>query len=205
MKQQCDEPKFGVPKERWYDLNVQGDYVVSGKELTCRDLIVEGNFVLIGNLFCNDIDIKGNCVIYGSINACARVQVQGDLCIYTISESTDHINGGFFAPRENVEIGGNLICDYRIRAGKNQIKVGGDVITRDVECETISVVGDCIVYPGTVTVYPDKKVYVLGDITTGFAIEAKKVFCGGKYTRKFYCEEETTTIYENFKHWSNLN
>ncbi len=199
MKQQCDEPRYGVPKEKWYDIKVQGDYVVFGKELTCRDLIVDGNFILIGNLFCNNIDIKGNCVIYGSIYACAKVQVQGDLCIYTISESRDNINGGFFAPCENVEIGGNLICEYRIRTGSSKIKVGGDVITRDVECKAISVAGDCIVYPGTID--SDEAVYVLGDVTTGFAIESTELYCGGTYTRKFYCEKETAKIYENFKHW----
>lgn len=205
MEQRCDElnaRRYFVPEERWVDLKVQSDCMVSGKELTCRNLTVEGDFCLIGNLFCNDIDIKGNCIIYGSIYSCGKVKVQGDLCIYIISESNNWIEGGFFSPYGDVEVGGNLICEYRIRAGGRKIKVGGDVITRDVENKAISVAGDCIVYPGGID--SDETVYVLGDITTAFTIEAKEVYCGGKYTCKFCCEKETTIIHEHVKHWSKL-
>lgn len=205
MKQRCDELnacRCFVPEDRWVDLKVQSDCMVSGKDLTCRDLTVEGDFFLIGNLFCNDIDIKGNCIIYGSIYSCRKVKVQGDLCIYVTSESDDWIEGGFFSPYGDVEVGGSLICTYRIRAGGCKIKVGGDVITRDVECKAISVAGDCNVYPGGIDA--DEPIYVLGDVTTAFAIETKELYCGGKYTRIFYCEKEIAIIHEHVQHWSKL-
>ena len=201
MKQQCDEPRFGVPKEKWCDLKVQGDYVVFGKELLCRDLVVEGDFVLVGNLFCNNIDIRGNCTIYGNIYFCQKVKVQENLCIYTISESL--LNGGFFGTYGDVEIAGDLICNFRIRASSNKIKVGGNLLTRDVECGTISVAGDCIVYPGAI--YSNEAVYVLGDVVTGVNIESTGLYCGGTYTRKFYCEKENSKIHEKFKHWGRFD
>ena len=148
MKQQCDEPSVYVPKEKWYDIKVQGDYMVSGKELTCRNLIVDGNFVLIGNLFCNDIDIKGDCVIYGNIYSCREVKVQGDLCILKILKS-DYMEGGFLGAHGDIEVGGNLIAMYRIRAGAYEIKAGGDVITGDVECKTISIANPVFTFPNT--------------------------------------------------------
>lgn len=202
MEQRCDKPRFGIPEEDWVDLKNQGDCIVSGKSLICRDLIIEGDFILIGNLFCNNIDIKGSCTIYGNIYLCAKVKVQGDLCIYTTSETINHIEGGFFFPYGDVEIGGSLICGHRIRAGRYTIKVGGDLISRDVECKAICVAGDYISYPGTLD--SDETVYVLGDITTGFAIEAKEVYCGGRYTRELYCEKETAIVHEHVKHWSKL-
>ena len=181
------------------DVKAKGECIVSGKDLACRDLIIEGDFILIGNLFCRDIDIKGNCTIYGKIYCCRKVNVQGDLCVLgvTIKTSRD-IDGGFFAPNDDVEVGGNLVCDLQIRAGFYKIKVGADFITRHVECGSISVAGDCMV--GGIN--SEEAVYVLGDLTTDFAIEAPKVFCGGKYTREFYAEKEIAEIYEGCKHWA---
>lgn len=212
MKQRCDgfdEPSFWhVSREKYINLKFQDDCIVFGKDLyrekslTCRNLTVDGNFFLIGDLCCNDIDIKGNCIIYGNIYSCRKVKVQGDLCIYETSESINRIEGGCFSPFGDVEVGGNLICMYMIRAGSFEIKVGGDIITRYVECKAISVAGECNVYPGVIDA--SEAVYVLGDITTGFAIEAKEVYCGGKYTRLFQGEKECAIIHEYVQHWNKL-
>ena len=186
--------------EHHKDVKAKGECIVSGEDLVCKDLIIEGDFILVGNLLCRDIDIKGNCTIYGNIYYCRKVNVQGDLCVIADPiELLGKLNGGFFAPYGDIEVGGNLVCDSHIRAGCQKIKVGADCITRHVECESISVAGDCMVYPCGID--SEKAVYVLGDLTTGFAIEAPKVFCGGKYTREFYAEEEIAKIYEGCKHW----
>lgn len=187
-------------EEKWHDVKAKGECIVSGEDLSCRDLIIEGDFILVGNLYCRDIDIKGNCTVYGSIYCCRKVNVHSDLCVRGFSNKTSlDIKGGFFFPRGDVEVGGNLVCDLQIRAGRSKIKVGEDLITRNMECENISVAGDCILYPGTID--SQKAVYVLGNVTTGFAIETPKLFCGGKYTRAFYAEKEVAEIYEDCKHW----
>ena len=63
MEKDQQSPMYGVPLDKWIDLKVAGDSVVSDKELLCRNLIIDGNFLLVGNLFCNDIIINGNCII----------------------------------------------------------------------------------------------------------------------------------------------
>ena len=202
MEQRHDSPGFGVPADKWFDIQVKGDWIVSDDALTCRDLTVEGNLLLIGNPFCRNINVKGNCIIYGSIYSCQRVNVQGDMYVYRTSESAFYKNGGLFSPSEDVEIGGDLICEQKIRARKNKIKVGGDVITKEIECGSIYVGGDILAYPGTID--SSGEVCVLGDITVGYPIDAKEVYCGGKYTCKFHWMKETTLVHEQVKQWRNL-
>ena len=65
MKQRFDElnpRRLYVPEDMWIDLEFKGNCIVSGKSITCRDLTIHGDILLIGNLFCNDIDIKGDCI-----------------------------------------------------------------------------------------------------------------------------------------------
>ena len=191
----------GVSKEKWHDIVVKGDWVVSEKNFLCRDLVVEGDFVLIGDIFCRDINIQGNCTIYGSIYSCRNVNVQGNLCTYMISED-DPMSGGCFFPTGDVEIGENLVCDLRIRAGRQKIKVGADLLTRDVECGKLCVAGDCVLWPGTIMTL--EAVYVLGNVTTGYPVCSSKVFCGGKYMRKIHWMddlEENVEIHENCENW----
>lgn len=202
MEKDPQSPMYGVPFDKWIDLKVAGDSVVSDKELLCRNLIIDGNFLLVGNLFCNDIIINGNCIIYGSIFQCTNVSVTGNLHVFEnpfIFNVNGH-TGGFFAPNGDVEIGEDLICDYGVRASKSKIKVGGNVMSKIFDCKGISIAGDCDIYPDTL--WALEPVYVLGNITTGFPIESELVFCGGKYTKMFDPNRITSVIYENFEDWN---
>ena len=76
------KPKNCVPAEKWFDLKATGNTAISDKELLCRNLTIDGDFLLVGNLFCNDIAIKGNCTIYGSIFECTKVKVTGSLHVF---------------------------------------------------------------------------------------------------------------------------
>ena len=68
-------PMHGVPLDKWFDLYFKDDMVVCDHELLCRNLTIDGNFILIGNLFCKDITIHGHCTIYGSVMHCEKVNV----------------------------------------------------------------------------------------------------------------------------------
>lgn len=205
MEKDQHPPRYGtIPVQKWIDLKATGDTVVSDKELLCRNLTIDGDFLLVGNLFCNDIIINGNCIIYGSIFQCTNVSVTGNLHVFEnpfIFNANSH-TGGFFAPNGDVEIGEDLICDYGVRAPKSRFKVAGNVMAQIFDCREISIAGDCDIYPDTL--WAREPVYVLGNITTGFPIESELVFCGGKYTKMFDPNRLTAHVYENFKNWASL-
>lgn len=205
MEKDQQSPRYGaIPAEKWFDLKATGDTIISDKELLCRDLIIDGDFLLVGNLFCNDIIINGNCTIYGSIFECTNVKVTGSLFVFENPFMFSLIGhtGGFFATNGDVEIGEDLICDYGVRASNSKFKIGGNVMARIFDCKGISIAGDCDIYPDTL--WALEPIYVLGNITTGFPIESELVFCGGKCIKKFDPNRSTALIYNNFKDWSAL-
>lgn len=195
-------PLYGIPNHRWFDLYFKGDVLVSDYELLCRDLTIDGDFTLVGNLFCNDITINGDCTIYGSVMGCTNINITGNLYILEnpLTLRSGAQTGGFIAPHGHVEIGGDFISEYAVRASRSRMKIGGNVVSRIFDCKEISIAGDCDIYPDTL--WALEPVYVLGNIITGFPIESELLFCGGKYTKMFDPNRLTARVYENFKDWA---
>ena len=202
METMTEYPLYGVPEDKWFDIEATGDTVISDRELLCRNLTINGDFTLVGNLFCNDITINGDCTIYGSVLGCTNINITGNFYILENPISLRGIaqTGGFIVPRGDVQIGGDFICEYAVRASRSRFKIGGNVMSRIFDCKGISIAGDCDIYPDTL--WALEPVYVLGNITTGFPIESELVFCGGKYTKMFDPNRISAVIYENFEDWN---
>lgn len=197
--------------EKRYDV-----YALKGLECD-GDVIIKGDFYAIGKVSCRTLRVEGNFYLYGGNLYSQELYVDGNM----------YVDGNIYMERENAttltrctaKVGGDVICNGRIKAncgkmtvigsfvtkssaylGATRLNVSENIETQYLYCGGLSACGD-IDANGRVDVRGE--FYALGNIFAwDIVLNRQNIYCGGTCTANRY---SVGKVFEDVKNWRSLN